>query len=169
MARRLGLSVVALTHMRRGWTGLASGLLLVACGVAPVDVHVHTAVAADVVSVEVSGEPGAYTLAVGVSSPDTGCDQYADWWEVVSEDGELLYRRILTHSHVDEQPFVRSGGPLAIQPDRVVWVRAHMHPRGYGGTSWRGSVDGGFAAEGLASGFAAAVAQQQPLPDGCRF
>lgn len=44
----------------------------------------------------------------------------------MSTDGKLLYRRVLLHSHVDEQPFTRSGGPVPIQTDSVVWVRAHM-------------------------------------------
>ena len=50
---------------------------------------------ADVTSVRVSGEPNAYTFAVTVRSPDTGCDRYANWWEVVAEDESLVYRRIL--------------------------------------------------------------------------
>jgi len=69
---------------------------------------------ADVLSVEVTGSPNAYQFSVKIASPDTGCEQYADWWEVLSEDGQLLYRRILLHSHVNEQPFVRSGGPVNI-------------------------------------------------------
>lgn len=124
---------------------------------------------ADVVSVEVSGEPGNYTFSVGISSPDTGCEQYADWWEVVSEDGELLHRRILLHSHTDEQPFVRSGGPVPIEPDTVVWVRAHMNNGGYGGQAWRGSVQEGFAQAEHAPDFAADLANEPPLPDGCAF
>ena len=88
-----------------------------------------SAPAADVIGVQVSGAPGAYQFNVTIKSPDTGCQQYADWWEVVSEDGRLLYRRVLLHSHVDEQPFTRSGGPVPIQADTVVWVRAHEHRR----------------------------------------
>ena len=121
------------------------------------------------VSVESEGEPGAYTFSVGIASPDTGCEQYADWWEILGENGEVLHRRILTHSHVEEQPFVRSSGPVEIAPDRVVWVRAHMVPTGYGGAAWRGSVAGGFAEAELASDFAAGVEDEEPLPDGCRF
>jgi hypothetical protein len=64
-----------------------------------------------VVAVEVTGEPGARAFTVTVRSPDTGCERYADLWEVVSTDGDLRYRRVLAHSHVDEQPFTRSGGP----------------------------------------------------------
>jgi hypothetical protein len=52
----------------------------------------------DVVRIEVEGKPGAYFFTVTLSSPDTGCARYADWWEVVSEDGRLLYRRVLAHS-----------------------------------------------------------------------
>jgi hypothetical protein len=128
-----------------------------------------TAASADVVSVEVSGQAGAYQFSVGIKSPDTGCVQYADWWEVVSLDGKLLYRRVLLHSHVDEQPFVRSGGPVPIPPDTVVWVRAHMQPGGYGAVAFRGSARAGFQQAELSPAFAAGLAQSPPLPQGCDF
>lgn len=125
---------------------------------------------ADVVGVEVSGEAGAYQFSVEVSSPDTGCDQYADWWEVVSEDGEsLLYRRILAHSHVDEQPFVRSGGTVDIESDTEVVVRAHMNTGGFGGAALRGSVAGGFEVFEPELSFGAVLGSVVPLPDGCAF
>lgn len=124
---------------------------------------------ADVLSVAASGAPGAYQLSVTVRSPDTGCQQYADWWEVLSEDGRLLYRRVLSHSHVEEQPFTRSGGPVPIGPDTVVWVRAHMHPSGYGGQALRGTVRQGFRPAQLAAGIGAQLAQQPPWPGGCDF
>ena len=124
---------------------------------------------ADIVSVKVSGSPGAYDFDVGVRSKETGCRQYADWWEVVSEDGKLLYRRVLLHSHVDEQPFSRSGGPVAIQAHTVVWVRAHMNPGGYGGVAYKGSPQSGFGAAPLPADFAAGLGKAPPLPDGCAF
>jgi hypothetical protein len=124
---------------------------------------------ADVISVEVSGQAGAYQFAVGISSPDTGCDQYADWWEVVDAEGNLLYRRILAHSHTNEQPFVRSGGPVAIAPDTVVWVRAHMHPGGYGGAAFAGSVASGFEQTETTIDFDPAVETMEPQPTGCAF
>ena len=124
---------------------------------------------ADVISVETTGTAGSYTFSVGVSSPDEGCSQYADWWEVLSEDGELLYRRILAHSHTGEQPFVRSGGPVAIEPEVVVWVRTHMQPGGYGGSAFRGSIQAGFLEDELAESFAEDVEDLSPLPDGCAF
>ena len=82
---------------------------------------------ADVIGISVSGDPGSYTFSVTVESPDTGCGQYADWWEVVSPEGRLIYRRVLLHSHVDEQPFTRSGGPVDVQPSETVIVQAHMN------------------------------------------
>jgi len=124
---------------------------------------------ADVRTVSVSGEPNAYRFSVEIQSPDLGCEQYADWWEVLSVEGELLYRRILAHSHVNEQPFVRSGGPVPIAPDTVVWVRAHMHPGGYGGVAFKGSVEGGFQAADYAPDFALDAAETPPLPEGCAF
>src|SRR4029453_9151156 len=75
---------------------------------------------ADVLRVGGSGRPNAYMLAVTVKSPDQNCERYADWWEVVSEDGKLLHRRVLMHSHPDEQPFTRPDGPIALAPDRTV-------------------------------------------------
>lgn len=124
---------------------------------------------ADVTAVTTTGEAGAYRFAVTISSPDTGCDQYADWWEVVSTDGELLYRRILAHSHVDEQPFTRSGGPVAVAAETEVIVRAHMMPGGYGGQALQGSAAGGFVPVELPADFAPELVDQPPLPSGCTF
>lgn len=124
---------------------------------------------ADVISVQASGQAGAYQFSVSIGSPDKGCAQYADWWEVVSTDGKLLYRRVLQHSHVDEQPFTRAGGPVPIQPDTIVWLRAHMNRGGYGGTALKGSVKTGFKPTALDAEFAADLAKQAPLPQGCDF
>lgn len=135
----------------------------------PVVTSTKVPIAADVISVDVRGEEGAYQLSVQISSPDEGCNQYADWWEVVDEDGELVYRRILLHSHVDEQPFTRSGGPVEIAPDTLVWVRAHMHPSGYGGAVLQGSVSQGFIDAELGLDFVPELAESPPLPEGCDF
>jgi hypothetical protein len=122
---------------------------------------------ADVVRATARGRPGAYELAVSVRSPDRGCDAYANWWEVVSEDGKLLFRRVLMHSHPDEQPFTRPGGPVPIAADTTVVVRAHFHPTGYGGAALRGSVAAGFAPWTPPPGFAAELAKADPLPREC--
>ncbi|NJL87334.1 MAG: hypothetical protein HC886_17315 [Leptolyngbyaceae cyanobacterium SM1_1_3] len=123
---------------------------------------------ATVTAVEATaGEPGAYTFAVTVQSPDTGCDRYANWWEVISAEGDLIFRRILAHSHVDEQPFRRAGGSVAVQPDQTVIIRAHMQPTGYGNQAMQGSIDAGFSSVQLPDGFAANLAQAAPQPLGC--
>ena len=124
---------------------------------------------ARVTDVSVSGETNNYNFSVTIASPDTGCDQYADWWEVFTEDGTLIYRRILAHSHVNEQPFTRGGGGVAIGPDDVVYIRAHMNNTGYGTEVFKGSVSGGFVADELAQDFATDLATQDPLPSGCAF
>ena len=68
-----------------------------------------------------------------------------------------------------EQPFTRSGGPVNITPDSVVWVRAHMHPTGYGGAAMKGSATQGFVDAELGLDFAPELAESPPLPDGCCF
>ena len=110
---------------------------------------------------------GTVTRFRTVISADTGCDQYADWWEVVSEEGELLYRRVLLHSHVGEQPFERAGSPVPVEADMVVYVRAHMNPGGYGGAAFKGSAQAGFEPVDLPADFAAGLAKELPLPQGC--
>jgi hypothetical protein len=127
------------------------------------------AVYADVISVDITGEAGQYLFSVGIESPDVDCDQYADWWEVVADDGELVYRRILLHSHAQEQPFIRSGGPVSIKPDQEILVRAHMNNSGYGGRAFKGSVKSGFDSVDLPPDFANDLAQEPPLPTDCGF
>gem|GEM_PF-438047 len=124
---------------------------------------------ADVTAVSATGEAGSYTFAVTIRSPDTGCSQYADWWEVVSLDGRLIARRPLAHSHVDEQPFTRSAGSIDLAPEDLVIVRAHMSPGGYGGAALRGSVAAGFEAAEVAADFAVELADAEPQPPECAF
>ncbi|MBJ2174413.1 hypothetical protein JBL43_09205 [Aureibaculum sp. A20] len=124
---------------------------------------------AAIVSVVSSGTESAFSFSVGISSPDTGCNQYADWWEVIAEDGTLLYRRILDHSHVNEQPFVRSGGTINITSTQNVIIRAHMNTSGYGVLAFTGSVDAGFKAITLDEDFLQNLANEAPLPTGCAF
>ncbi|WP_298316886.1 hypothetical protein [uncultured Aquimarina sp.] len=126
-------------------------------------------VTAGVTNVSVTGQEGNYTFSVEIKSPDLGCNQYADWWEIVSEDGRLLYRRILAHSHVNEQPFTRSGSPVNIAKDEIVYIRAHMNNKGYGDVVFKGSVSTGFNQETLETTFASELETTAPLPNGCAF
>lgn len=124
---------------------------------------------ARVLKVAATGKPNNYTFAVTVSSPDTGCDKYANWWEVVTPEGELLYRRVLLHSHVDEQPFTRTGGTVAIEPQQEVIVRVHMFPDGYSLMAQQGTVASGFSEVTLPSEWAVELESVEPLPRNCTF
>ena len=129
---------------------------------------------ANVTGVAASGDPGAYTFDVTISSADLDCSQYADWWEVLKPSGELVYRRILAHSHTEANstgnPFTRSGGPVAVMEDDQVIVRAHMNTVGYKGMIMSGAVAEGFAeATDLADDFARDIETAEPQPTGCAF
>ncbi|MEE9431552.1 MAG: hypothetical protein V3V16_10955 [Melioribacteraceae bacterium] len=124
---------------------------------------------ANVISVQVSGSEKSYSFSVKLKSPDEGCKQYANWWEVISESGELIYRRILGHSHVNEQPFIRSGGSVNISANQTVIVRGHMNNTGYGTKAMKGSVSSGFAEITLDKDFAIELEQKEPLPQNCAF
>ena len=130
---------------------------------------VAAAHSAAVIAVRASGDANGYRFAVRVRSPDSGCERYANYWEVLRPAGELVYRRLLAHAHIDEQPFTRSGGPVEIAPEDEVIVRAHLHPHGYGGQAMRGSVSAGFAPTQLPPGFASDALKQGPQPQPCAF
>lgn len=125
--------------------------------------------AAAITAVNFTGEPGNYIFSVTVESPDSGCEQYANWWEVIRPNGTLVYRRILTHSHVTEQPFTRNGGPVNVAADTEVIVRAHMNSNGYGEQVFRGSIVNGFIVDSLNSSFSAELELIDPLPSSCAF
>lgn len=124
---------------------------------------------AQITQVQATGEANNYTFAVTISSPDTGCDRYADWWEVITPEGELLYRRVLLHSHVDEQPFERTGGKVNITPEQEVIVRVHMSIDGYSPIAQKGSVASGFGTVTLEQDFATNLESVEPLPQDCAF
>jgi hypothetical protein len=97
---------------------------------------------ADVTHVRaVQDADGTWTFHVTVSHPDTGWEDYADGWDVLTPDGTVLkpdpespFTRLLLHPHVEERPFTRSQGSIAIPEDvDQVRVRAHDLVAGYGG------------------------------------
>ncbi len=88
---------------------------------------------------------------------------------MITPEGELIYRRVLLHSHVTEQPFRRTGGTVKIQPQQKVIVRVHMFPDGYSSIAQEGTVASGFSAVTLPSQFADSLATVEPLPQNCAF
>ena len=97
---------------------------------------------ADVLYVRaVQASDSTWTFRVTVQHPDTGWEDYADGWDVLTPDGEVLkpdadspFTRLLLHPHVGEQPFERSQSGIVIPPGvTLVRVRAHDLVDGYGG------------------------------------
>lgn len=90
---------------------------------------------ADVVAVEVAKQrDGKYRFDVTVRHADEGWEHYADRWDVVGPDGDVLGSRELLHPHVNEQPFSRSLTGVAIPNDvEGVTIRAHDSVHGLGG------------------------------------
>ena len=96
---------------------------------------------ADVTHVRaVQSADGSWTFHVTVEHPDTGWEDYADGWDVVTEgvvikpDPSSPFTRLLLHPHENEQPFTRSQSGIVI-PEGVtlVQVRAHDLADGFGG------------------------------------
>ncbi len=100
-----------------------------------------------------------YSLYATIKSSDKDCGHYVDWWEAVSEDGKLLYRRTLAHPHSSEQPFSRGGSARNINKDIVFYVRAHLYPDGYSNKGMKGSIKTGFTSVIIPDGFAADLAK----------
>lgn len=89
---------------------------------------------ADVLSVKAQCDEVDCSFSVRVRHADTGWTHFANAWEILSTNGELLATRVLAHPHVDEQPFTRSLPKVPI-PEGVseVIVRARDSVHGYGG------------------------------------
>lgn len=97
---------------------------------------------ADVTYVRVVlAQDGTWTFHVTVAHPDTGWEDYADGWDVVTPDDTVLkvdiedpFTRLLLHPHENEQPFTRSQSGITI-PNGIpqVRVRAHDIVDGFGG------------------------------------
>lgn len=72
------------------------------------------------------------TFSVTLEHADEGWEHYANQWDVVTLDGELIKSRVLFHPHVNEQPFTRSLSGVAIAKDiEQVKVRAKDLKHGY--------------------------------------
>jgi hypothetical protein len=94
-----------------------------------------------VVFVEAEFDGQTWTFQVTLRHPDTGWEDYADGWDVVTPDGSVLktnpedpFTRLLLHPHVSEQPFTRSQAGLVVPPGvEQLTVRAHDLVDGFGG------------------------------------
>ncbi len=89
----------------------------------------------DVISVRARALPdGKWRFDVTIEHEDEGWEHYADGWEVVGPEGNLIASRPLRHPHVGEASFTRSKTGFSI-PAKLKWVtvRGHDKIHTYGG------------------------------------
>ncbi len=90
----------------------------------------------DVVFVEIRQDDAeTWKFTVTVRHEDRDPDHWADWWRVRTLDGRELGRRVLLHSHVDEQPFTRDERIRIPRGVHTVVVEAHDKVHGLGGAA----------------------------------
>lgn len=89
---------------------------------------------ADVVSGNITAlGDGRFRVDATVLHDDAGWDHYANRWDVLSVDGELLGSRVLAHPHDHEQPFTRSLTLQLPEGTHAVILRAHDSVHELGG------------------------------------
>lgn len=80
----------------------------------------------------------SYRFSVSVMHADEGWDHYANKWDVVDPEGNVLGTRVLAHPHDNEQPFTRSLSNVEIpNGTEYVVIRAHDSVHEYGGTEFK--------------------------------
>jgi hypothetical protein len=100
--------------------------------------------AGEVEIVEATATPsgGNWTFSVTLKHDDAGWDHYADLWQVLTPEGELLGERVLLHPHVDEQPFTRSLSGVTVPQDMSeVVIRARDSVHGLSPQEYRLQLD----------------------------
>ena len=76
--------------------------------------------------------PNTCTFSVTLEHADEGWNHYADQWDVMTLDDQLLKSRVLYHPHENEQPFTRSlSGVLVPEGMKQVKIRARDSKHGY--------------------------------------
>jgi hypothetical protein len=80
------------------------------------------------------GNDGLWKFDTTVRHNDEGWDHYADAWQVVDSEGNVLTERVLTHPHDTEQPVTRGQSNIDIPSGLTqVIVRAKCNVHGFGG------------------------------------
>ena len=89
----------------------------------------------DVISVKARPLPdGTWRFDVTIKHEDEGWGHYANGWEVIGPEGNLIASRPLRHPHVGQTSFTRSKIGFSIPPElKWVTVRGHDKIHAYGG------------------------------------
>lgn len=82
-----------------------------------------------------AGDTGAtdWTISVTLRHGDTGWDDYADGWRIVTDEGAVLATRPLAHPHVTEQPFTRSLSGLDLPAGTPLFIESSTNVTGWSG------------------------------------
>ena len=101
-----------------------------------ISLNYATAGEADVLDAKVRAlGNGQFRIDVTVEHADDGWHHYANRWDVLGPDGQLIGERVLLHPHDNEQPFTRSL-TLAIPDDvSAVTLQANDSVHGLGGAT----------------------------------
>lgn len=75
--------------------------------------------------------PEKFAFHVTLRHGDTGWDHYADAWDVLDAEDNVLGVRELAHPHVREQPFMRSQVIVIPKRLKIVFVRARDKVHGH--------------------------------------
>ena len=77
---------------------------------------------------------GDWCFNVTVHHNDQGWEHYADGWEVLDLQANVIAQRVLAHPHDNEQPFTRSKCNIQI-PEEIskVIIQAQCNQHGIGG------------------------------------
>jgi len=74
---------------------------------------------------------GSFRFSVSLRHADNGWEHYADRWQVISPQGDILATRVLMHPHDHEQPFTRSLSGVSIR-EGISWVTIRGHDKVHG-------------------------------------
>jgi hypothetical protein len=86
----------------------------------------------DIRHAEFTEQNSTWTVSTTLHHIDTGWEEYADAWRIVTVDGHVLATRVLYHPHVDEQPFTRSLNQVRLPPGlTTVFIEAHCKAHGW--------------------------------------
>lgn len=91
--------------------------------------------------VAIQRKTGTWCFDTSVRHHDQGWEHYADRWEVLDLEGNVLGYRTLGHPHDNEQPFTRSRCKIDIPANMSkVIVRAKCNKHGFGGKAMLVSI-----------------------------
>jgi hypothetical protein len=79
----------------------------------------------------------SYRVSATVQHADTGWDHYANRWDVLDPEGNVIGVRELAHPHENEQPFTRSLTLDIPAGTQFITLRANDSVHGLGGLTFK--------------------------------